>query len=134
MKKFIAIYILLAAILPAAVFAQVQRSAAFHDKYQLKEVVVLSRHNIRSPLSTNGSALSKMTTHQWTNWSSAASELTLKGGVLETEMGQFFRKWTVSEGLFKENQVPSVDEVNVYANSMQRCIATAAYFSTASCR
>ena len=58
MKKFIAIYILLAAILPAAVFAQVQRSAAFHDKYQLKEVVVLSRHNIRSPLSTNGSALS----------------------------------------------------------------------------
>lgn len=59
MKKFIAIYILLAAILPAAVFAQVQRSAAFHDKYQLKEVVVLSRHNIRSPLSTNGSALSK---------------------------------------------------------------------------
>lgn len=131
MKKFIAIYILLAAILPAAVFAQVQRSAAFHDKYQLKEVVVLSRHNIRSPLSTNGSALSKMTTHQWTNWSSAASELTLKGGVLETEMGQFFRKWTVSEGLFKENQVPSVDEVNVYANSMQRCIATAAYFSTA---
>lgn len=62
MKKFIAIYILLAAILPASVFAQVQRSAAFHDKYQLKEVVVLSRHNIRSPLSTNGSALSKMTT------------------------------------------------------------------------
>ena len=41
MKKFIAIYILLAAILPASVFAQVQRSAAFHDKYQLKEVVVL---------------------------------------------------------------------------------------------
>ena len=54
--------------LPGSIFAQLQRSAAFHDKYQLKEVVVLSRHNIRSPLSTNGSALSKMTTHQWTNW------------------------------------------------------------------
>ena len=47
MKKFIAIYILLAAILPASVFAQVQRSAAFHDKYQLKEVVVLLPTDLR---------------------------------------------------------------------------------------
>lgn len=131
MKKLYYFMFTLALLLPGNMLAQLQRSAVFHTKYQLKEVVVLSRHNIRSPLSTNGSALSKMTTHQWTNWSSAASELTLKGGVLETEMGQFFRKWTVSEGLFKENHVPTVDEVNVYANSMQRCIATASYFSTA---
>lgn len=116
-------------ICPALVQAQLQRSEAFKGKYKLKEVVILSRHNIRSPLSTNGSALSKMTPHEWTNWSSAASELTLRGGVLETEMGQFFRKWTIETGLFKDNYVPTIDEVNVYANSMQRCIATAQYFS-----
>lgn len=115
---------------PALAQAQLQRSEAFKGKYKLKEVVILSRHNIRSPLSTNGSALSKMTPHEWTNWSSAASELTLRGGVLETEMGQFFRKWTIETGLFKDNYVPSIDEVNVYANSMQRCIATAQYFSS----
>lgn len=114
---------------PALAQAQLQRSEAFKGKYKLKEVVILSRHNIRSPLSTNGSALSKMTPHEWTNWSSAASELTLRGGVLETEMGQFFRQWTIETGLFKDNYVPSIDEVNVYANSMQRCIATAQYFS-----
>lgn len=114
---------------PALAQAQLQRSEAFKGKYKLKEVVILSRHNIRSPLSTNGSALSKMTPHEWTNWSSAASELTLRGGVLETEMGQFFRKWTIETGLFKDNYVPTIDEVNVYANSMQRCIATAQYFS-----
>ena len=121
--------LILALLCPAVAQAQLQRSEAFKGKYKLKEVVILSRHNIRSPLSTNGSALSKMTPHEWTNWSSAASELTLRGGVLETEMGQFFRKWTIETGLFKDNYVPTIDEVNVYANSMQRCIATAQYFS-----
>ena len=121
--------LILTIICPALAQAQLQRSEAFKGKYKLKEVVILSRHNIRSPLSTNGSALSKMTPHEWTNWSSASSELTLRGGVLETEMGQFFRKWTIETGLFKDNYVPTIDEVNVYANSMQRCIATAQYFS-----
>lgn len=121
--------LILALLCPVLAQAQLQRSDAFKEKYKLKEVVILSRHNIRSPLSTNGSALSKMTPHEWTNWSSAASELTLRGGVLETEMGQFFRKWTIETGLFKDNYVPTIDEVNVYANSMQRCIATAQYFS-----
>ena len=121
--------LILTIICPALAQAQLQRSEAFKGKYKLKEVVILSRHNIRSPLSTNGSALSKMTPHEWINWSSAASELTLRGGVLETEMGQFFRKWTIETGLFKDNYVPTIDEVNVYANSMQRCIATAQYFS-----
>ena len=122
--------LMLTIICPALAQAQLQRSEAFKGKYKIKEVVILSRHNIRSPLSTNGSALSKMTPHEWTNWSSAASELTLRGGVLETEMGQFFRQWTIETGLFKDNYVPSIDEVNVYANSMQRCIATAQYFSS----
>ena len=121
--------LMLTFLCPALAQAQLQRSEVFKGKYKLKEVVILSRHNIRSPLSTNGSALSKMTPHEWTNWSSAASELTLRGGVLETEMGQFFRKWTIETGLFKDNYVPTIDEVNVYANSMQRCIATAQYFS-----
>lgn len=132
MRRLNSLFLLLTLtiICPALAQAQLQRSEAFKGKYKLKEVVILSRHNIRSPLSTNGSALSKMTPHEWTNWSSASSELTLRGGVLETEMGQFFRKWTIETGLFKDNYVPTIDEVNVYANSMQRCIATAQYFSS----
>jgi glucose-1-phosphatase len=109
---------------------QLQRSEAFKNQYKLKEVVILSRHNIRSSLSVNSSVLQKMTPHQWIKWSAAPSELTLRGGALETIMGQFFRKWTVNEGLFTENAVPTVDEVNFYANSMQRTIATAQYFSS----
>lgn len=122
--------LLLMFVCPSFVWAQTKRSPEFKEKYTLKEVVILSRHNIRSPLSDNGSALGKLTPHRWTNWSAASSELTLRGGVLETMMGQFFRKWLVSEGLFTENYVPNADEVNFYANSMQRTIATAQYFSS----
>lgn len=122
--------LLLMFVCPSFVWAQTKRSPEFKEKYTLKEVVILSRHNIRSPLSDNGSALGKLTPHRWTNWSAASSELTLRGGVLETMMGQFFRKWLVSEGLFAENYVPNADEVNFYANSMQRTIATAQYFSS----
>ena len=126
--KFINIALLL--LCPLLAMGQLQRSEAFKNQYKLKEVVILSRHNIRSSLSVNGSVLQKMTPHQWIKWSAAPSELTLRGGALETIMGQFFRKWTVNEGLFTENVVPTVDEVNFYANSMQRTIATAQYFSS----
>ena len=115
---------------PAILSAQAQRSQEFKDKYKLKEAVVLSRHNIRSPLSDSKSDLGRMTPHQWTKWSSAKSELTSRGGALETMMGQYFRKWAVDAGLFPENYVPTADDLNVIANSMQRCIATAQYFSS----
>ena len=124
------INIALLLLCPLLAMGQLQRSEAFKNQYKLKEVVILSRHNIRSSLSVNGSVLQKMTPHQWIKWSAAPSELTLRGGALETIMGQFFRKWTVNEGLFAENAVPTVDEVNFYANSMQRTIATAQYFSS----
>lgn len=100
-----------------------------HEGYTLSKVVVLSRHNIRSPLSGTGSALQTMTPHEWHAWSSNPSELSLRGGVLETEMGQFFRKWLESENLFPENYHPGEEEVRIYANSKQRTIATAKYFT-----
>lgn len=110
--------------------AQEAKSEAFNNKYELKEVVVLSRHNIRAPLSGNNSVLGRITTHKWTDWSANSSELTLKGGVLETMMGQYFRKWLENQGLFKDGYCPNADEVNIYANSMQRTVATAEYFKT----
>lgn len=100
-----------------------------HEGYTLSKVVVLSRHNIRSPLSGAGSVLQTMTPHEWHAWSSNPSELSLRGGVLETEMGQFFRKWLESENLFPENYHPGEEEVRIYANSKQRTIATAKYFT-----
>ena len=109
--------------------AQTKRSEDFHAKYKLKEVVVMSRHNIRSPLSSGGAAYKRVTPYTWFEWTSPSSQLSLRGGVLETEMGQFFRKWVVDEGLLPENYRPEGDEVLFYANSRQRTFATAKYFS-----
>ena len=60
--------------------AQIERSTDFHSRYTLKEAVVLSRHNIRSPLSGPESALGRITPHEWFHWSSGKSELSLRGG------------------------------------------------------
>ena len=100
-----------------------------HEGYTLNKVVILSRHNIRSPLSGSGSTLQTMTPHEWHAWSSSPSELSLRGGVLETEMGQYFRKWFEAEGFFPENYHPGEEEVRIYANSKQRTMATAKYFT-----
>ncbi len=109
--------------------AQIIRSDDFRAKYELKEVVVMSRHNIRSPLQSGGAAYQRVTPYKWFTWSSPSSQLSLRGGVLETEMGQFFRKWVVDAGLLPDNYRPEGDEVLFYANSRQRTFATAKYFS-----
>ena len=111
-------------------FAQAILPDDFGERYTLKQVVVLSRHNIRSPLSGRHSALQRLTPHEWHQWSSAPSELSLRGGALETMMGQYFRKWLVSEGMMQENEIPAEGTMRFYANSKQRTIATAQYFSS----
>ena len=101
-----------------------------YDGYTLDQVVVLSRHNIRSPLSGAGSALDSITPHEWFTWSSGTSELSLRGGVLETNMGQYFKRWLEGEGFFPKNYHPDDTEVRVYSNSKQRTIATAKFFTS----
>ena len=105
------------------------RPEGFAERYTREEMVILSRHNIRSPLSGPGSVLSRITPHAWFDWSSAPGELSLRGGALEMEMGQFFREWLISEGFFEKNAVPTADEVRFYANSIQRTRATARAFA-----
>ena len=97
--------------------------------YTLEQVVMLSRHNLRAPLSSNGSVPSELTPHAWINWSANSSELTLKGSVEETSMGQYFRKWLDQEGLIPENSIPEPGEVRFVARDKQRCRATARYFA-----
>ncbi len=122
-----AVLLLLAAVLSAG--AEEAAQSLSHEGYTLEQAVVLSRHNIRSPLSGGDSLLGTITPHEWFAWTSNPSDLSLRGGVLETEMGEYFRKWLEAEGLFPENYHPEFPEVRIYANSMQRTIATAQYFT-----
>lgn len=131
-KKVLVTFVVSLLMLTEAVLAAASlggRSAEFHDAYRLQKVVVLSRHNIRSPLSRSDSALGRVTPHPWFSWTSAPSELSLKGGQLETIMGQYFCQWLTAENLITKNFVPKEGEVRFYANSKQRTIATARFFS-----
>ncbi|MBQ9010470.1 MAG: histidine-type phosphatase [Clostridia bacterium] len=101
-----------------------------HAERKMDKVVVLSRHNIRSPLSGSGSLLGDITPHPWFNWTSKSSELSMLGAVSETKMGQYFRLWLESEGLFPENYRPEEGAVRFYANAKQRTFATSRYFSS----
>ena len=128
--KKMMISVILAVILLShlALPAFAEEEAADAD-YKLEQVVVLSRHNLRAPLSSNGSVPQELTPHTWIQWTSNSSELTIKGGIQETSMGQYFRKWLDQEGLIPENSVPEEGEVRFNARGKQRCRATARYFA-----
>ena len=100
------------------------------DAYRLERVVVLSRHNVRAPLTGTDSFLSRMTPHTWFAWTAKPGDLSPLGGELETLMGQYFRTWLTDEGLIDDNEEPEPGEVRFLANSYQRTIATAQYFSS----
>ena len=102
---------------------------AVANGYTLDRVVVLSRHNIRSPMSGSGSLLSEITPNTWFAWTSEPSELSQRGGALETIMGQYFRQWLEQAGLFPKNYQPEAGAVRFYANAKQRTIATSTYYS-----
>ena len=104
-------------------------SMKVEEEYTLQQMVILSRHNIRSPLTGAGSVISEITPYAWFSWTSNPGELSLRGALLETTMGQYFRLYLEKEGLFPENYIPKDGAVRFYANSLQRTQATARYFS-----
>ncbi len=109
--------------------ASFEQETSAGEKYTLDKVVILSRHNIRSPLGRNGSLVGDITAHEWFEWTSDPGELSRRGAILETIMGQYFRLRVEEEGLFPENYIPEEGAVRFYANARQRTIATAHYFS-----
>ena len=106
MKKFFSVMIVF-------VFTVTFFSVVHATEYQLEQVVVISRHNLRNSLKAGDDR----------------GLLTLRGGEMETLMGQYFEARLRAQGLFAKNAQPAVGEVRFYANSYQRTIATAKYFS-----
>lgn len=99
--------------------------------YQLDKMVIISRHNIRSPLTTADSELGSITPYEWYDWTSPSGELSVKGGELENKMGEYFREYLEAAEFMPHNWVPEEGEVRFYANSLQRTLATTQIFSSA---
>lgn len=99
------------------------------DGYQLKQAVVVSRHNLRTPFTWNNATLAHATPNSWPKWSNTGNELTTKGGALEVYMGHYFSVWLRQAGLLPQAGCPEQDSVYIYANRRQRTVATAQFFT-----
>lgn len=71
------------------------------EGYQLQQVLMMSRHNLRAPLANNGSVLEQSTPNKWPEWDVPGGQLTTKGGVLEVYMGHYMREWLAEQGMVK---------------------------------
>ena len=117
----------LASVLLIPALAQAETAP---EGYQLQQVLLMSRHNLRAPLANNGSVLEQSTAQKWPQWDVPGGLLTTKGGVLEVYMGHYFREWFAQQGLVTSGECPANNRVYAYANSLQRTVATAQFFIT----
>lgn len=97
--------------------------------YKLEQVFVMGRHNVRSPLIPS-EIMDKISRKKLPAWGIPGGELSLKGGLLEVYMGNYLRYWLKQQGLFESDSCPNPSQIHVYANSLQRTVATANYFVT----
>lgn len=110
----------------------IARTDDFQKHYTLDQMVILSRHNIRSPLVSKNSVLTRLTNndYQWFQWEGQPSTLTAKGERLETRMGTFFHEWLEKKDFLSQYAADSY-AFRFYANAKQRCQLTAKRFAGA---
>lgn len=99
-----------------------------YDGYRLEKTVILSRHNMRTPLVEKDSFLEKVTPYEWHKWTSEPGKLTERGYALEQKLGSSFRDYFLQEGLLSMNENPAAGQIRVYANSEQRTVESADSF------
>lgn len=121
MKRILKLVIFAFAFIAAAASCR-KETFPENDGYCLEDEVVFSRHNIRSPLSTAGSELSRITPYDWVDWGVEAAHLTERGGRIERKIGAWFRANLASFAPFDS------DNTLFYSNSKQRTIKTGENF------
>lgn len=99
-------------------------SGTLQEQYKLKKVLMLSRHNVRTPL---GKDLEEITSKPWPKWKEQSGYLTAKGAMLEGYMGVFFSKWLNKQGMLPD-KCPDEDVFYAYANVKQRTRESAKSF------
>ena len=118
--------------LAAAVLTPMAPALASTDNkanMELDQVLVLSRHNLRTPI-VNSGILTEITNKKWPEWDAHSGYLTTKGGALEVYMGHYFREWIDQNKLLADELCPTSNEdIYLYTNSLQRTIATAQFFA-----
>lgn len=106
--------ILAAAVAGAVLLSSAAQAQTTPEGYQLQQVLMMSRHNLRAPLANNGSVLEQSTPNQWPEWDVPGGQHTTKGGVLEIYMGHYMREWLAEQGMVTSGECPTPDTVYIY--------------------
>lgn len=99
------------------------------NSLKLEQVLILSRHNVRTPLTGK---LESYSSKLWPKWNASAGYLTEKGARLEGYMAQYIAEWLDSEDFIEG--CPNEDEVLIYANTKPRTMETAKAFAKSAFR
>lgn len=89
--------------------------------YTLQQVVVLSRHGVRSPLQQSR-LLNEITPDCWPKWPVKPGYLTPRGELLMTLMGKFYGDYFRKKGLLPEYGCPANGTVYVHTDVEQRTL------------
>jgi len=89
------------------------------DSQQLKLVVVVSRHGVRSPTGKT-QQLNQYSAQPWPNWSVPAGELTAHGAKLTMLLGTYDRELFAQQGLLASQGCSDAGNIAILADSDQR--------------
>src|SRR5882672_8673801 len=106
-------------ILCAALTLGAFSSEAATAEYSLERIVLVSRHGVRSPTDTQ--KLTEFTRSQtWPKWPVKDADLTLRGKMLASRMGEFYAQEFAARGLLPARQPLATNQVYVWADVDQR--------------
>ena len=96
---------------------------AWPDRSSLRGVVILSRHGVRSALSSQ--RLDKYSSQKWPAWEVSDGYLTPHGFQLIKYFGAYYRALYSGEGFFPSDGCPKSGSIFLYANKIERTEETA---------
>jgi 4-phytase/acid phosphatase len=90
---------------------------------QLRYVVIITRHGVRSPTWTSD-RLNQYSAEPWPDWGVPPGYLTPHGRVLMQFMGAYYRQWLLSEHLLSPQGCEDAGRIYIHADTDQRTLET----------
>jgi 4-phytase/acid phosphatase len=90
---------------------------------QLRYVVIITRHGVRSPTWTR-ERLNQYSSEPWPEWNVPPGNLTPHGRVLMQLMGSYYREWLSSGHLLSETGCEVAGRIYIHADTDERTLAT----------
>jgi 4-phytase / acid phosphatase len=95
---------------------------------QLRYVVIISRHGVRSPTWV-AARLNQYSATPWPDWKVPPGYLTPRGQVLINLMGAYYRDWLVSQHLLSPYGCQSAAQIYIWADTDERALETGHAFA-----